>query len=651
MDAVGLYSGNPWSHNYEAIVYTPLLYGTIGKNRFAAASIDQRPREIVSGVHFGTRTAFPVPDIDRTDLLVLIGSDPLESNGSLATAPDWPGRLEALRGRGGRLIVIDPRRSKTAEVADEHIAIVPGTDAALLAGVAQTLFAECLVELGGVGDHIDGLERVEAALGEFTPETVAPTCGIPPERIRALARELAAAPTAVVHGRLGTCLQDLATLTSWLVDIVNAVTGNLDRPGGAMFSRAAAMGFNTTGEPGTGRGTDYATFHSRVRNLPGAFDQLPTVCLTEEIETPGEGQVRGLITIAGNPALSAPDSDRLAAALDSLEFMVSVDMYVNETTRHADLILPVPSALQRSHYDVAYYQFSIRNIVNYSPPVLPLPDDMIAEWQTLLTIAGILQGRGPAHDVEAMDSELAGLLVMLATADEYGPIHGRDTTEIMAQLDPLTGPQRILDLSLRIGPYGDGFGANPDGLTLAELVDNPHGIDLGALESRIPEMLRTPSGRIDLATPAFIDDLDRLHDRLAESRAPLVLIGRRHLRSNNSWQHNTTTLVKGRQRCVLQIHPGDAERIGLAEGDTARVSSAIATIDAPVEVTDVVMAGVVSLPHGWGHDLPGARLSVAEQRPGVNSNRLASNDRVDPLSGNPHLNGIPVEVTRLGEPA
>lgn len=648
-DAVALYSGNPWSHNYETMVYTPLLYGAIGKNRFAAASIDQRPREIVSSVHFGTRTAFPVPDIDRTDLLVLMGSDPLESNGSLATAPDWPGRLEKLRARGGRLIVIDPRRSKTADVADEHIPIIPGTDAALLAGVAHTLFAEHLVDLGEVGAHIDGLEQVELALSDFTPEAVASTSGIAAERIRSLARQLAAAPTAVVHGRLGTCLQDLATLTSWLLDIVNTATGNLDSPGGAMFSRAAALGFNTTGEPGIGKGTDYASFHSRVRELPGAFGQLPAVCLAEEIETPGEGQVRGLITIAGNPVLSAPDSDRLSAALDSLEFMVSVDMYINETTRHADLILPVPSALQRSHYDVAYYQFSIRNIVNYSPPVLPRPDDTPAEWQTLLAITGILQGRGPDPDVEAMDAELAGLLVMMAAADEHGTIQDRDTAEIMAQLEPWTGPQRILDLGLRTGPYGDGFGADPDGLTLAKLIESPHGIDLGPLKSRIPEMLRTPTGRIDLAAPAFINDLGRLRSRLAEGRAPLVLIGRRHLRSNNSWQHNIGTLMKGRQRCVLQIHPGDAERIGLAQGDTARISSTTAAIEAPVEVTDAVMAGVVSLPHGWGHDLSGTRLSVAAERPGVNSNRLASNDNVDPLSGNPHLNGIPVEVSRLGE--
>lgn len=650
-DAVALYSGNPWSHNYETIIYTPLLYGAVGKNKFAAASVDQRPREIVSGVHYGARTAFPVPDIDRTDLLVLIGSDPLESNGSLATAPDWPGRLKALRDRGGTLIVIDPRRSKTAEIADEHIAIIPGTDAALLAGIAQTLFAEGLVDPGEVAEHLDGLEQVGKALTEFTPEIVGPVCGIAPERIRALARELVNSPTAVVHGRLGTCLQDFATLTSWLLDIVNTATGNLDRPGGAMFSRAAAMGFNSTGKPGVGKGTDYATFHSRVRNLPGAYDQLPTVCLAEEIETPGEGQVRGLITIAGNPVLSAPDGDRLSAAFDSLDFMVSVDMYVNETTRHADVILPVPSALERSHYDVAYYQFSLRNIANYSAPVLVCPDDMLAEWRTLLTITGILQGRGPAPDTDVIDTELAGLLAMFATSDEYSPIHGQDTSEIMAQLEPWTGPQRILDLGLRAGPYGDGFGKNPDGLTLEKLLASPHGIDLGALEPRIPEMLGTRTGRIDLGTPAFIDDLDRLRTRLNEEQAPLVLIGRRHLRSNNSWQHNIGTLMKGKHRCLLQIHPDDAHRIGLSEGDMALVSSAIATIEAPVEVTDAVMAGVVSLPHGWGHDLADTRMSVAAERPGVNCNRLASNLDIDPLSGNPHLNGIPVEVTRLDEPA
>ena len=644
-DAVALYSGNPWSHNYETIIYTTMLYGAVGRNRFAAASIDQRPREIVSSVHFGTRTAFPVPDIDRTDLLVLLGTDPLESNGSLATAPDWPGRLAAIRERGGRLIVIDPRRSKTAEVADEHLSIVPGTDAALLAGIANVLFAEGLADPGAAGEHIDGLTEVGAALAGLTPEVVGPWCGIAPDRIRALARELASAPSAVVHGRLGTCLQDLATLSAWLLDIVNIATGNLDRPGGAMFARPAALGLNTSGRPGVGMGSDYGMVRSRVRGLPGAFQQLPAVCLAEEIETPGEGQVRGLVTIAGNPVLSAPDGRRLAAALDSLDFMVSVDFYVNETTRHADVILPAPSALQRSHYDVAFYQFSLRNIANYSPAVLPLDEHARPEWRTLLALTGILQGKGPAPDIDAMDEGLAGLFVHLAVGDPYGPLHGRDAAEIMAELAPFTGPQRILDLALRTGPYGDGFGADPDGLSLPHLLAHPHGVDLGALVPRLPEMLRTPNGRVDLATPAFVADLDRLRARMAEAQPSLVLIGRRHLRSNNSWQHNVTTLAKGKPRCLLQIHPADAGARGLTTGMTATIVSSVGSIVAPVEVTDTVMPGVVSLPHGWGHDLAGTRMTVAAERPGVNVNLLATNEAVDPLSGNPFLNGIPVVVS------
>jgi anaerobic selenocysteine-containing dehydrogenase len=644
-DAVALYSGNPWSHNYETIIYTTMLYGAVGRNRFAAASLDQRPREIVSSVHFGVRTAFPVPDIDRTDLLVLLGSNPLESNGSLATAPDWPGRLAALRARGARLIVIDPRRSKTAEVADEHLAIVPGTDAALLSGVANVLFAEGLADPGPAGEHVDGLAEVAAALAPFTPEVVGPWCGIPAERIRTLARELVAAPTSVVHGRLGTCLQDLATCTAWLLDVVNIATGNLDQPGGAMFSRPAALGLNTSGRPGVGPGSDYGLVRSRVRGLPGAFGQLPTVCLAEEIETPGEGQVRGLVTVAGNPVLSAPDGDRLARALDSLELMVSVDLYVNETTRRADVILPAPMALQRSHYDVAYYQFSLRNIANHSAPVLPLGPDERPEWRTLLALTGILEGRGPDVDVDTMDDALASLFVQMAVGDELGPVHGRDAAELAAALEPLRGPERILDLALRTGPYGDGFGADPDGLSLSGLLGRPHGVDLGPLVPRLPEMLRTPTGRIDLATPAFVADLDRLQSRLGDPAPPLVLIGRRQLRSNNSWQHNIPTLAKGRQRCVLQVHPDDAAARGLATGMTATVTSAVGALTAPVEVTDAVMVGVVSLPHGWGHDRPGARLAVAAARPGANVNLLAGNDAVDPLSGNPHLNGVPVEVT------
>ncbi|MGB8857675.1 MAG: molybdopterin-dependent oxidoreductase, partial [Ilumatobacteraceae bacterium] len=438
-DAVGIYTGNPWSHNFGGIVYLPLLYGAIGRNRFAAASVDQRPREIVSSVLYGARTAFPVPDLDRTELLLLIGSDPFESNGSIATAPDWPGRLRAIQQRGGRFIVVDPRRSATAEAADEHLAIVPGSDAALLAGIANVCFADGLVAPGAVGQHLDGLDDVGRALAPFTPEAVSPMCGIAADRIRSLAHGLASS-RAAIHGRIGTCLQDLATLSSWLIDVVSLCTGNLDVEGGAMFAEPAALGMNTSGRPGIGAGTDYATFRSRVRGLPGAFGQLPAATMIDEIETPGEGQIRAMITIAGNPVLSTPDSERLARALNSLEFMVSVDLYVNETTRHADVILPVPTALQRSHYDLAFYQFSIRNIANYSPAILPRDPDMPHEWETMLRLAAICRGLGADADIAKMDDDMASFFAVVAVADEFGLVHGRDPADLLSTVSTRRGP-------------------------------------------------------------------------------------------------------------------------------------------------------------------------------------------------------------------
>jgi anaerobic selenocysteine-containing dehydrogenase len=646
-DAVGFYNGNPWSHNYEAVLYTGALYRSLGRNRFAAASVDQRPREIVSGLHFGTRTAFPVPDLDRTRLLVLIGTDPLESNGSLATAPDWPGRLAAIRARGGRVLVVDPRRTRTAEVADEHVPIVPGTDAAFLSGLAHTLLFDHRVDPGPAGRYVDGMDTVRGALAPFTPERVASCCGIPGARIRQLAAELVGAPSAAVHGRLGTCLQDKATLTAWLLDVVNYATGNLDRPGGVMFAKAAAFGLNTTGRPGIGGGIDYGDVRSRVRDMPGAFDQLPSSCMAEEMETPGEGQIRGFVTLAGNPVLTTPDSHRLASAFDGLEFMVSIDMYINETTRHADLILPVPSPLERSHYDVAYYQFAVRNVANYSPPTLERPPGSLPEWRIILALTGILSGLGPSPDVDALDDAVAAFLTHQAVADEHGPVQGRDPGEILRMLEPRTGPERLLDLALRTGPYGDGFGVVPGGLSLAVLEAHPHGVDLGPLQPRLPEMLRTPNGRVDLGTPAIVADLGRLWEHLDTPRPGYVLIGRRDLRSNNSWAHNLRTLSKGKERCTLWVNPTDAEALGLVDGGPVRVSSETGSVQTLVEVTDAIMAGVVSLPHGWGHDMENTRLSVARQRPGVNANRLSSADHVDPLSGNPHLNGIPVTIESL----
>jgi anaerobic selenocysteine-containing dehydrogenase len=540
--------------------------------------------------------------------------------------------------------VVDPKRTRTAERASEHVPIRPGTDAQLLMAMVHTLFAERLVDPGdGVRGFVSGVDVVDGLARDFTPEAVAPLCGIGADTIRRLARELAAAPSAAVYGRTGTCTQEFGSITSWLVDVLNVLTGNLDRPGGAMFPKPAAGGPNTLGRPRYGRETRIGRWRSRVRRLPESFGELPVACLAEEIETPGEGQVRALITVAGNPALSAPNSGRLQRALASLELVISVDFYVNETTRHADVILPPPSPLARGHYDLAFYLFALRNVANYSPPVFPPEPGQLDEWQILSKLALAAQGFGADADPALADDAAVRVLVERAVADPRSPLHERDTDELLAELAPRTGPERMLDLMLRAGPYR---------LTLDKLLENPHGIDLGPLEPRLPEVLRTPSGMVELAPEPLVADVERLRASLVRAAdgddRPLVLIGRRHLRSNNSWMHNIGTLVKGKARCTLQVNPADAARIGLQDGGAARVSSRTGTLVAPVELTDAVAPGVVSLPHGWGHDLPGVAMAVAQAHAGVNSNLLADDERYDELSGNAVLNGIPVQVVPAG---
>jgi anaerobic selenocysteine-containing dehydrogenase len=644
-DAVAVYLGNPNVHNLSGLLYGRVLLQALGSvNVYSASTLDQMPKQVSSGLMFGTALSIPIPDVDRTDYLLVLGANPFASNGSLLTAPDLPGRLRALRERGGRLVVVDPRRTKTAEEADEHVFIRPGTDALLLAAIARTLFADGLAEPGRLTPHLAGLETVRHTLGAFSPEAVAARCGIDPATIRRIAHELAAAPRAAVYGRVGSCTQEFGTLASWLVDVCNVLTGNLDREGGAMFTRPAAGGANTAGPSGVGRGVRFGRRASRVRGLPEVFGELPAACLSEEIETPGDGQVRALITVAGNPTLSAPDSDRLERALGALDLMVSVDGYVNETTRHADVILPPPALLTRGHYDIAFNALSVRNVANYSPPLVPLEDDERHEWETLLRLANIVAGAGADADPQALDDAVVAGLVEKAVRRPESNVQGRDPAELLEALRDRAGPERILDLMLRTGPHGDGFGADPDGLTLARLEAAPHGLDLGPLVPRIPEALRTPSGRIELAPEPIIDDLDRLTASLDRGANGVVLVGRRDLRSNNSWMHNVEVLVKGRDRCTLLVHPDDAARLGLRDAGRAKVAGPGGTVLAPVEVSDEMMPGVVSLPHGWGHDRDGTRLAVAATRPGVNSNVLADTEALDPLSGTAILNGIPVEV-------
>jgi anaerobic selenocysteine-containing dehydrogenase len=545
-------------------------------------------------------------------------------------------------------VVVDPRLTRTAEEADEHHFIRPGADALLLAGIACTLVEEGLDAPTALAAHVNGLDEVRALVREFTPEAVAGACGIEAGEIRRMARELAGAERAAVYARIGTCTQEFGTLASWLVDVLNVLTGNLDREGGAMFTRAAAGQRNSSGAGGGGKGVRFGRWASRVRGLPEAYGELPVAVLAEEIDTPGEGQIRALVTVAGNPLVSTPNSERLRRAVEGLDFMLAVDIYVNETTRHADVILPAPEPLEKSHYPLALYQLAARNVANYSPPVFErtLP----AEWETFLRLAGVVTGQGPNAAIDALDSMVIQTLVQRELSDPASRVAGRDAAELLEGLEPRRGPERLLDLMIRVGPYGDGFGADPEGLTLDVLEQHPHGIDLGPLEPRLPEMLRTPSGKVELAPELIVADLGRLRAALGRERnGGMVLIGRRQLRSNNSWMHNLPALVKGKDRCTLHVHPDDAARLGLVDRGRALVSSAAGRVEAPVELTDGIMPGVVSIPHGWGHDAEGVRMGVASAHAGVNSNVLADETLLDPLSGNAVLNGIPVEVAAVPE--
>ncbi|GHC79854.1 dehydrogenase [Nocardiopsis terrae] len=639
--AVASYLGNPNVHTLAGQLYSSLLARTIAStNVYSASTVDQMPKHVSCGLMFGDPYAIPVPDLDRTDHLLMLGANPLESNGSLCTAPDFPGRLKALRARGGRLVVVDPRRTRTADLADEHVPVRPGSDAYLLFAMVHTLVAENLADPGGLAEHTDGLDELRALAEAFTPEAVAPVCGIGAEQIRGLARDLAAAPSAAVYGRLGTTAAQYGTLTSWLVDVLNLLTGNLDRPGGAMFPQPAHRG------PVSGRTRPFRVgrWHSRVRGLPEAKGEFPAVTLVDEIATPGPGQVRALVTVAGNPVLSTPGGERLGTALPDLEFMVSVDPYLNETTRHAHVILPPAPPSRSSHFDLAFNELSVRNNVRYSPPALPLGEGEADEGEILRRLVQIAAGQGPDADPDTVDEAEIARLLARAVADPESPVHGRDPAELAALLPRGSWAERRVDLFLRLGAYGDAFGARPEGLTLRSLLDAPHGIDLGALRPRVPGILATASGRIEACPPPIAEDVARLRDGLAERRESLVLVGRRHLRSNNSWGHNVPRLNGGSNTCTLHVHPEDAARLGLSDGGTATVRSGAGAVQAPVECTDTVAPGVVSLPHGWGHGVRGTRLSVAAQNPGVNVNAVTDPSVVDPLSGNAVLNGIPVSV-------
>lgn len=607
-DGLSIYYGNPVAHDFGLITHALTLGRALRtRNVYSASSADQLPQMLVALRMFGHQALIPVPDLERTDFLLILGANPLVSNGSLMTAPDMRRRLRAIRDRGGRVVVVDPRRTETADAADEHVPIRPGTDALLLAAMLHVVFDEGLTRRGRLDGRIKNIDALTAFVRDLSPERVAGRTGINAETTRRLASDFARADRAACYGRVGLCTQRDGTLASWLAQALNLVTGHADDAGGMMLTTPAVDVLSVLSRMGL-RGA-FDRWRSRVRELPEFGGEFPVATLADEIETPGPGRIRGLITIAGNPVLSAPNGRRLDRALSSLEHMVAVDPYLNETTRHAHVILPPAPPLSRSHYDVALLAFAVRNVAKYTPPV-------------------VQRGASERHDWEIV-AELCGRI--------FAP---RFLRAPAARALRALRPERILDLLLRLGPYR---------LSLAKLRQTPHGVDLGPLEpGRIARSIATADGKIDIAPADFVREA---HDRLlaetdSGTNGKLLLVGRRQLRSNNSWLHNSHRLVKGRPQCTLLIHPDDAASRDLSNGDLACVESKAGSVTATVEVTDAIMPGVVSLPHGWGHDRDGTRLTVARQFSGVSVNDVTSEFEIDTLSGTAAFNGLAVSIRR-----
>jgi anaerobic selenocysteine-containing dehydrogenase len=635
-DAVAIYAGNPTAHNLGAMLNIGNFIRAVRtRNLYSATSVDQLPHMVASHAMFGHQFLMPVPDVDRTQLFVCIGGNPVASGGSIMGAPGFERRVEALRARGGRFIVIDPRRTESAAIADEHLPVRPGTDVFLLLGALHEVLASGRVAPGHLASSLVGLEALRTAVLAFDPAQLAARTGLPRERIARLAHELCDEPRALVYGRVGACTQEFGGLVLWLIYCLNLVTGHLDSEGGMMFAEPAVDLTRAYGSKG-----HYGKFRSRVRGLPEFGNELPVATLAEEMLTEGEGRIRALFTFAGNPVLSTPNGRQLDRALAGLDFMVSVDMYLNETTRHAHIILPPTSPLEHSHYDVALGGFAVRNVAKYSPPLFARPVDARHDHEILAELALRLGSR-------------AGL--------------PRITASARAAVPGMLGPDRMLDLMLRTGAYGTeyrgwvrllaampGFGAlrrqlsapdrRPAGLSLRRLVDAKHGVDLGALRPNLLRRIATRDRHVQLAPEMYLRDLARAAEALRAPAPDLVLIGRRHVRSNNSWLHNSQRLVKGKPRCTLQMHPEDAARRGVYDGAVVRLRSRVGEVRVAAELTTDVMPGVVSLPHGWGHDREGTRLSVASRHAGASINDVIDDQRIDALTGTAVLNGTPVEV-------
>jgi anaerobic selenocysteine-containing dehydrogenase len=617
-DSIASYLGNPQVHSFSGLIGGAKFLRTLrSRNRFSATSVDQLPHHFAAFFIFGHQLMIPVPDIDRTDFLLALGANPVVSNGSLMSAPDVAKRLKALRARGGKLIVIDPRRTETAELADQHHFIRPGSDAWLLLALLHVIFEERLDAPGRLAPLLDGLERLRELCQPYTPQRAAAYTGIDAEAIRQLARDFAGAKSAVCYGRMGVSTQSFGALCQWLIQLLNIVTGNLDREGGSMFTQPAldALGLAS----GFGQKGSYAKRRTRVRGLPEFGSEFPVAALAEEILTPGEGRIRALVTAAGNPVLSTPNGRQLEQALEKLDFMVSVDFYINETTRHAHFILPPTFGLERDHFDLIFHMLAIRNTVKYSLPVFDKPPNARHDWEIFDQLIENIEKIDPTRRPSLAKRLLSRWLT----------------------------PRRSIALGIRLGPRGAGWNPFADKLTLGRILRHPHGIDLGPLAPCLPARLQTRNARIDLLPKALVADLERLEQAdTASAGSMLRLIGRRDLRTNNSWMHNSRRMVKGPARCTLLIHPDDAAARALGPGELATVHSRVGEVSLPIEISTDMMPGVVSIPHGWGHHRPGIRLGVAQSHAGVSANDLTDETFLDALCGNAALNGVSVTVSK-----
>ncbi len=642
-DAIALYVGNPTGHIVDCQLYLAGLMQSLATERFfSAGTVDQHPQQMGSFVLYGEEWKFPIPDVDRTDYFIIMGANPMVSQGSLMSAPDIERRLKAIRERGGKVVVIDPRYTETSALADQHIYIRPGTDAFMLMAFINEMFANNWVTPGHLADSIDGLAELRAAVLNYTADSTASITGVEANTLRRLVSEYCAAPTAAAYGRIGLCTQEYGTLASWLVDVISLLAGKLDVPGGMMFPRPA------TSAPGPGapdNSPHWGRWKSRVRGFPETCGELPANLMAEEITAPGDDRVRALITICGNPVLSVPNGKEIREALKTLDFMVALDIYINETSSQADIILPSTTQAEQSNYDMTFTGTSGRNFANYSPQMFTPPPDMRTMGQTLCTITAGLNGITP----EQMDDFMfeGTLDNVIAQAERVGRELNKET--IKAEYQDQSGWERIIDIMVRNGPYGDAFGENPNGLSLARLRE--HGVlDLGPMTQQLPELLKTEGKRIRLMHPLITTELERIDRDFAQrqqqhSEHAMLLIGRRHIRDMNSWLHNIKQYVRGKDRCTMMVHSSDARRLGLQDGGNARVSSRVGEAIVPVEVNDGIMPGVVSIPHGFGHLYEDSRQGLAnELTPGISCNDIIDHEVLDTASGTSVVNGARVEV-------